>query len=76
LANKGAYRADQNSDSRGSITARSVSPLLILLAVSALMTGGVPLIIGGHVVAAIGISAYTPDHDEQIAKAGAAGFAQ
>jgi uncharacterized protein GlcG (DUF336 family) len=40
------------------------------------MTKGVPLIIGGHVVRAIGISAYTHDHNEQIAEVGAAGFAQ
>ena len=41
-----------------------------------LMRGGVPLIVGGHVVGAIGVSTDTPDHDEQIAKAGAAAFAR
>jgi glc operon protein GlcG len=41
-----------------------------------LMRGGVPLIVGGYVVAAIGVSTVTPDHDEQIAKAGAAALAR
>jgi glc operon protein GlcG len=40
------------------------------------MPKGVSLIIGGHVVGAMGTSADTPDHHEQIVKAGAAGFAQ
>lgn len=37
-----------------------------------LMRGGVPLTVDGSVVGAIGVSADTPDHDQQIAKAGAA----
>ncbi len=37
-----------------------------------LMRGGVPLLVKGQLVGAIGVSADTPDHDEQIAKAGAA----
>jgi glc operon protein GlcG len=41
-----------------------------------LMRGGVPLIVGGHVLGVIGVSTDTPDHDEQIAKAGAAAFAR
>jgi glc operon protein GlcG len=38
------------------------------------MTGGVPLVEGGS-VGAIGVSADTPEHDEVIAKAGAAALA-
>lgn len=34
------------------------------------MQGGVPVIVGGHVVGAIGVSADTPAHDQQIAEAG------
>ncbi|WP_199588683.1 GlcG/HbpS family heme-binding protein [Paraburkholderia caribensis] len=37
-----------------------------------LMRGGVPIIVDGHVVGAIGVSTDTPIHDEDIAKAGAA----
>ncbi|ARP86641.1 GlcG/HbpS family heme-binding protein [Bordetella genomosp. 9] len=37
-----------------------------------LMRGGVPLVVDGHVVGAIGVSADTPQHDEDIAEAGAA----
>jgi glc operon protein GlcG len=37
-----------------------------------LMRGGVPIVVGGRIVGAIGISADTPDHDEQLAKAGTA----
>jgi glc operon protein GlcG len=37
-----------------------------------LMRGGVPLVANGRIVGAIGVSADTPDHDEEIAKAGAA----
>lgn len=40
-----------------------------------LMRGGVPLTVKGQVVGAIGVSADTPDHDQQIAKAGAAALA-
>lgn len=36
-----------------------------------LMKGGVPLLFNGEIVGAIGVSADTPDHDEDIAKAGA-----
>ena len=37
-----------------------------------MMRGGVPITVNGTVVGAIGVSADTPDHDEQIAKAGIA----
>lgn len=37
-----------------------------------MMRGGVPITVDGTVVGAIGVSADTPDHDEQIAKAGIA----
>jgi glc operon protein GlcG len=37
-----------------------------------LMRGGIPLTVKGQVVGAIGISADLPDHDQEIAKAGAA----
>ncbi|MEJ5022387.1 heme-binding protein [Ochrobactrum vermis] len=37
-----------------------------------LMRGGVPITVDGTIVGAIGVSADTPDHDQQIAKAGAA----
>jgi glc operon protein GlcG len=39
------------------------------------MQGGLPLIIDGQVVGAIGISADTPAHDQQIAEAGARAIA-
>lgn len=41
-----------------------------------LMRGGVPLVVNGQIVGAIGISADTPDHDQEIAKAGAAALAR
>lgn len=37
-----------------------------------LMRGGVPITVNGTIVGAIGVSADTTDHDQQIAKAGAA----
>jgi glc operon protein GlcG len=37
-----------------------------------LMRGGLPLTVNGHVVGAIGVSADTPQHDEEIAQAGVA----
>lgn len=37
-----------------------------------LMRGGLPLVADGQIVGAIGVSADTPQHDEEIAKAGAA----
>jgi glc operon protein GlcG len=40
------------------------------------MQGGVPLVLDGHVVGAIGVSADTPAHDQQIAEAGAAALGQ
>jgi len=40
------------------------------------LQGGVPLVAGGQVVGAIGVSGNTPQEDEDIAKAGAAVFAQ
>jgi glc operon protein GlcG len=36
------------------------------------MRGGLPIELNGHVVGAIGVSADSPDHDEEIAKAGMA----
>jgi glc operon protein GlcG len=45
---------------------RTAFPALVL------MRGGIPLVVDGHLVGAIGVSADTPDHDEQIARAGAA----
>jgi glc operon protein GlcG len=41
-----------------------------------MMTGGLPIIVGGQTVGAIGVSVDTPEHDEQIAKAGLAALAQ
>jgi glc operon protein GlcG len=41
-----------------------------------LMRGGVPITVDGHIVGAIGVTADTPDHDELIAKAGAAALSQ
>ncbi|MBV8616220.1 MAG: heme-binding protein [Acetobacteraceae bacterium] len=35
------------------------------------MQGGVPLVLGGELVGAIGVSTDTPAHDEQVAEAGA-----
>lgn len=37
-----------------------------------LMRGGLPITVKGHIVGAIGVSADTPQHDEEIARAGAA----
>lgn len=37
-----------------------------------LMRGGVPIVSNGQIVGAIGVSADTPQHDEEIAQAGAA----
>jgi glc operon protein GlcG len=37
-----------------------------------MMQGGIPLVQGGEIVGAIGVSADTPDHDVAIAEAGAA----
>ena len=34
-----------------------------------LMRGGAPLVVGGRIAGAIGVSAHTPDHDEQIGRA-------
>jgi glc operon protein GlcG len=41
-----------------------------------LMRGGLPIIVGGQIIGAIGVSADTPDHDELIAKAGIAALGQ
>ncbi len=41
-----------------------------------LMKGGVPLIVEGEKVGALGVSADTPDHDQEIAEAGAAALAK
>jgi glc operon protein GlcG len=40
------------------------------------MQGGVPLVVGGDVVGAVGVSADTPAHDQQIAEAGARAVAE
>jgi glc operon protein GlcG len=40
------------------------------------MQGGLPLVLDGQVVGAIGVSADTPAHDQQIAEAGAAALGQ
>lgn len=37
-----------------------------------LMRGGLPIVVNGHTVGAIGVSADTPQHDEEIARAGIA----
>jgi glc operon protein GlcG len=34
------------------------------------MQGGIPLVVGGQVIGAIGVSTDTPEHDEQVAEAG------
>ena len=39
-----------------------------------LMRGGFPIIVNGHTVGAVGVSADTPPHDEEIAQAGLAAF--
>jgi len=39
------------------------------------LQGGVPLVVGGQVVGAIGVSGNTPQEDEDIAKAGASAIA-
>jgi len=39
-----------------------------------LMRGGLPILVDGKVVGAIGVSADTPQHDEAIAQAGVAAF--
>jgi glc operon protein GlcG len=41
-----------------------------------LMRGGVPIVVDGELVGAIGVSSDTPDHDEVIAKAGIAALSQ
>ncbi len=40
-----------------------------------LLSGGVPIIVDGHVVGAVGISGVKPDQDVQIAKAGVSSIA-
>ena len=37
---------------------------------SGMLTGGVPIIIDGHVVGAVGVSGVKPDQDSQVASAG------
>jgi glc operon protein GlcG len=37
-----------------------------------MMTGGVPIVVDGQIVGAIGVSSDTPDHDVQVANAGVA----
>ncbi len=58
----GALEDAINGARPAAITARSFT----------LMRGGIPLFLMGQVVGAIGVSADTPDHDQQIARAGAA----
>lgn len=41
-----------------------------------LMRGGIPITVNGRVVGAIGVSADTPDHDEEIARAGIAALSK
>ncbi|GAB7538601.1 heme-binding protein [Burkholderia sp. 3C] len=53
----------------GGRTAFVTAPILTTL------EGGVPLIVDGHVVGAIGVSGVKPAEDSQIAKAGAAALA-
>jgi glc operon protein GlcG len=53
----------------GGRTAFVTAPILTTL------EGGVPLIVGGHVVGAVGVSGVKPAEDSQIAKAGAAALA-
>lgn len=40
------------------------------------MRGGMPIIVNGQIVGAIGVSGDRPDHDELIAKAGIAALSQ
>src|SRR5690348_7049321 len=40
------------------------------------MQGGLPLVLDGHVVGTIAVSADTPEHDQRIAEAGAAALGQ
>jgi glc operon protein GlcG len=51
-------------------------PALITARGFVLMRGGVPIVVDGHIVGAIGVSADIPDHDELIAKAGIAVLAR
>jgi glc operon protein GlcG len=39
---------------------------------SGMLTGGVPIIVDGHVVGAVGVSGVKPDQDSQVASAGVA----
>ena len=54
----------------------SQRPALVTAQGYVLLRGGVPLIVNGEVIGAIGVSADTPDHDEAIAKAGAGALPQ
>jgi glc operon protein GlcG len=38
------------------------------------MKGGLPIVLDGEILGAIGVSTDTPDHDIEIAKAGLAAF--
>lgn len=40
--------------------------------ISGLLTGGVPIVVDGHVVGAVGVSGVKPDQDAQVASAGVA----
>jgi glc operon protein GlcG len=47
----------------------------LVLPGAAPLQGGVPIVLDGHVIGAIGVSGNSPQEDEDIAKAGAAAFA-
>lgn len=39
-------------------------------AISGMLEGGIPLVVGGHVIGAVGVSGVKPDQDAQVARAG------
>jgi glc operon protein GlcG len=58
--------------------AAKTRPAIVTLPNSVLLQGGVPIVVYGQTVGAVGVSGVTSQQDEQIAEAGirAAGFAQ
>jgi glc operon protein GlcG len=54
-------------------TALAAAPVLVSPrpALHGLLEGGVPVVIDGHVVGAVGVSGVKPDQDAQVARAGA-----
>ncbi|WP_354859694.1 GlcG/HbpS family heme-binding protein [Acetobacter fabarum] len=60
--NSGAFETSINGQRPAAITARGF----------VLIRGGFPVVINAQVIGTIGVSGDTPDHDEQIAKAGVA----